>query len=628
MITWSSTEAELALGIIFGLRIYEAQGYTTDTNIPAQDNKSTIFLAKNGRQSPGLIILSGTTTITLYQVFKNTMSITNEKDEDNILTQITFLCKAVRESVSFLSSTILPKNNCPTKEDKDQIISKIEEWISKSVKVIESATENFRKDENLLPPKKFQWSGSVSLFPIRNEPGSILVQMILWSCVSQSCYNAITKSLNDAREGNNALPQKTTRASKRMLWTWLQSYAFCIKTSVHYSCKHIVQTVKEDPREWTPLKNHISNYILLETCFVNGTILRSAEVFTMIGTNAKPSDYFTRFKSSERPQDTSSRMQSQDMAVEATKNFLRYLKRMPKVGFVNPPEGTINVGYFTNQPHLFGDILTYMQENVKMKKYFKTGKGTKGQSSSKLAKLQREKYKQDGKTKVPRKHFANALDQIKPQLEKLWISVKINIKFTHIKIQRATDKIAKTNLTKQERKSLGKWAGSQIAVLSTCVSTLLRAKSTNLSFGEKILIFIFSDALNACNAQDGKLCPRLGVLLKNLSETLFQNCNFVTGIITKKYKVPIDDVAFWETHFTDECKRLTSSGGKDVSMAQKEKLSKGESSIQEKKKKEKGPLSVNKGNTNNRMKRARVGDQMRMTKSRKLQEDTDLTAWC
>ena len=229
--------------------------------------------------------------------------------------------------------------------------------------------------------------------------------MILWSCFSQSCYNAITKSLNDARDGKNALPNKTTSASKGMLWTWLQSYAFCIKTSVHYSCKHIVRTFNEDHGEWTLLKNHVSNYILLETCFVNGTISRSAEVFTMIGTNAESSDYFTASKSSARPHDTSSRMQLQDMAVEATKNFLRYPKRMPKVGFVNPPEGTINVGDFTNSPHLFGDILTFMQENVKMMKYWKTGKGTKRQPLSKLEKLQREKNKNDGKIAQQRKCF-------------------------------------------------------------------------------------------------------------------------------------------------------------------------------------------------------------------------------
>ena len=587
------------------------------------------------------------------------MSIMNQKNEDNILTRITCLCKAVRKSVIFLSLSIAPKNNCTSKEDKDQIISKIEEWISKSVKVIETATENFRKDEKLQQSQPFQWAGSVSLFPIPNEPGSILVQMILWSCFSQSCYNAITKSLNDAREGKNGLPQKTNSASKGMLWTWLQCYAFCIKTSVHYSCKHVVRTFNENHAEWTLLKNHVSNYILLETCFVNGIISRSAKVFTMIGTNAKPSDYFTSSKSSARPHDTSSRMQSQDMPVEATKNFLSYLKRGSKVGFVNPPEGTIDVGDLTNPPHLFGDILTFVQENGKMMNYSKMGKGTKGQPPPKLAitkensggkntqhtvikaetasilpQLQRAKDKQDGKTKVPRKPFANALNQIRPQLEMLSKSLQINFKKNPKQIERATDKIAKKHLTKRDKKVLGKWAGSKIAVLSTCVFTLLRTKSTNLSLGEKIIINVFSDALNACKAKDEILGPPLGDLLQHLSDTLFNHCDFLTGIVYDKYIVPTNDDEFWKTHFKDECQKLTYSGGKDESITPKEKLSKGELSIQEKKKKEKNQLSANKEIKKKKNKRVNENillipnGQGRVSKNRKINDDIDQTCSC
>ena len=55
----SSTKAELigiadALGIILWIKYFmEAQRYTIDTNILFQDNKSTILLATNGRQSAG-----------------------------------------------------------------------------------------------------------------------------------------------------------------------------------------------------------------------------------------------------------------------------------------------------------------------------------------------------------------------------------------------------------------------------------------------------------------------------------------------------------------------------------------------------------------------------------------------
>ena len=55
----SSTEAELVsiadvLGMIMWCKYFmEAQGYTIDSNLLYQDNKSTILMAKNGRMSAG-----------------------------------------------------------------------------------------------------------------------------------------------------------------------------------------------------------------------------------------------------------------------------------------------------------------------------------------------------------------------------------------------------------------------------------------------------------------------------------------------------------------------------------------------------------------------------------------------
>ena len=58
----SSTEAELVsiadvLGMIMWCKYFmEAQGYTIDSNLLYQDNKSTILLAKNGRMSAAKIV--------------------------------------------------------------------------------------------------------------------------------------------------------------------------------------------------------------------------------------------------------------------------------------------------------------------------------------------------------------------------------------------------------------------------------------------------------------------------------------------------------------------------------------------------------------------------------------------
>ena len=55
----SSTESELVsiadvLGMILWCKYFmESQGYTIESNVLYQDNKSTILLAKNGRMSAG-----------------------------------------------------------------------------------------------------------------------------------------------------------------------------------------------------------------------------------------------------------------------------------------------------------------------------------------------------------------------------------------------------------------------------------------------------------------------------------------------------------------------------------------------------------------------------------------------
>jgi hypothetical protein len=93
----------------------------------------------------------------------------------------------------------------------------------------------------------------------------------------------------------------------------------------------------------------------------------------------------------------------------------------------------------------------------------------------------------------------------------------------------------------------------------------------------------------------------------------------------QNYIVPTNDVMFWNLHFKDECQKLTYSRGKDVSITitPKEQLGKGELSIQEKKKKEKGQLPANEGIKKKNIKRVNENtrlipnDQKRLRKSRK-----------
>ena len=296
------------------------------------------------------------TTLKKYQVLKKTMKSKNQQihDGDNILTRIMTFCREMRGSVMFLSSTISPTSRSRL-GNMEEISSRVELWISETVEVIRIVTETFYKEENLPVPQPFQWAGSVSMFPIDNRVGSITVQLILWSCFSQACHNSITKCLNDAIEGNNAFPQQSNGASKGMLWTWLQSYAFCIKTSVLYSCKYILAKVNEHRDKWALLGKQFFTTILVEVCIISGIISRSSGFFTMIGTNAQKLDCLSSHKS--RPQSSA---QQDNMAVAASKQFLCYLRTRPKVTFLPPLRQMIDLRKFPIQTHVTCDILAMM----------------------------------------------------------------------------------------------------------------------------------------------------------------------------------------------------------------------------------------------------------------------------
>ena len=306
------------------------------------------------------------TTWTNYQIPKKTMSLKKQQthDDENVLTRIMIFCQQMKGCVIFLSSTISPNRNM------EDINCTVESWISETVEVIKIVTESFCKEENLDLPQPFQRAGSVSMFPIHNKAGSIIVQLILWSCLSQACHNSITKCLNDASEGKYAFPQQFNSDSKGMLWIWLQSYAFCIKASVHYSCKDILAKVQEDGEMLTLIGKHFSNTNILEAHVTSGIISRSSRFFTMIGTNAQPLDCLTSPKSRPQPYGTSS-AQRNNMAVAATKQFLRYLKTRQKVTFIEPLRRMIGLSEFAIETHVTCDILTLMLRHKEILTHYK-----------------------------------------------------------------------------------------------------------------------------------------------------------------------------------------------------------------------------------------------------------------
>ena len=72
------------------------------------------------------------------------------------------------------------------KMTKEHIIKKVEDWITQSVEATTTTTGEFHKDEKLPSPQPFQRTVSASLVPITNETSSVLIQVIIWSHLSDS----------------------------------------------------------------------------------------------------------------------------------------------------------------------------------------------------------------------------------------------------------------------------------------------------------------------------------------------------------------------------------------------------------------------------------------------------------
>ena len=483
------------------------------------------------------------------------------------------LCNEVKVDIKFLSSIISSQCHGSTERYMKEFADGVERWILESVEVIKQATETFRKEANLKLPQPFTWAGSVSLFPIHNGPGTVIVQLILWSCFNQACHDSIMKCLNDAKEGNKTLPQDTSSCSNGMLWTWLQSYAFCVKTSVHYSCKYMLTKANEDPVDRTLVNPPLWNSIFLETCFVTGTISKTAEFFTFIGTNPKPFDYHRSSYYSAQPR-------------EATKNFLCYLRTWPKVSFKNTPTAMIGEGKFTNETHNTSDILTMMLGIEEFRNHLKITKETKIQPSVTPPKntvitkknstvkkkedltlqpvqatpltLQFEKANKDGKRKKP----VVGKSLMRPKLLTLSKLLEIDFTLSEIKIEAAVKKITKKINEKSRVKLTEPLDHLKVAVLSSCVSTLLKIKTLPLLLGEHVLLKIVNDALIGCKEEnvnmklDHELLP---LLIEHLSGTLFKDVTMLTGISQKGFVIPIKEEHFWQTQFRDECDIIHSS---------------------------------------------------------------------
>jgi hypothetical protein len=494
------------------------------------------------------------------------MSTKNQQTgECNILIRIAQLCGEAKKRLKCLSSVISPPTDGSKKQKMKRIVQMTEHWILESVATINAVTEDFRVEEKLLLPQAFGRGGRASLFPSTNHISSVLVQVILWSCLSNSCHESITKSLCDAGVSRKCVVQQNPNCvSKVMLWTWLQSCACAIKISVHYSCKRAIERNKEDRVTWNLFSNLVSDTILLEICFANSTTSRSASLFTSIGTNAQPLESFALRRGHLKPlaaKATALRSEplvhskplaveameplvhSKPLAVEAMNMFAHHLKTRPNLAFDKQPKQKIEAGDFLpKSSHLSSDILTFMLNNVQVKKCFddnpSVATGTHPERGNDVD------------------HSRCQLKDVKKQLQTITLSDPLE------DIERESGEIVKKlSVSLTTRPDWGSFACAKVTAVWSCALTLLQIKRRALTMGEKVLLRLFSAALKACDARGVDGDNKLESLLTHLSSTLFHDSAFVTavGVVVVPHHYALDprNDKFWMTYFPIECKEVT-----------------------------------------------------------------------
>jgi hypothetical protein len=554
------------------------------------------------------------------------MSTKNQQTgECNILIRIAQLCGEAKKRLKCLSSVISPPTDGSKKQKMKRIVQMTEHWILESVATINAVTEDFRVEEKLLLPQAFGRGGRASLFPSTNHISSVLVQVILWSCLSNSCHESITKSLCDAGVSRKCvLQQNPNCVSKVMLWTWLQSCACAIKISVHYSCKRAIERNKEDRVTWNLFSNLVSDTILLEICFANSTTSRSASFFTSIGTNAQPLESFALRRGHLKPlaaKATALRSEplvhskplaveameplvhSKPLAVEAMNMFAHHLKTRPNLAFDKQPKQKIEAGDFLpKSSHLSSDILTFMLNNVQVKKCFddnpSVARGThpergndvdhsRGQLKDVKKPLQtirlvaRGAHPERGNdvdhskdVKKPLQTIGlvargahpergNDVDHIRCQLMDVTKPLQtITLSDPLEDIERESGEIVKKlSVSLTTRPDWGSFACAKVTAVWSCALTLLQIKRRALTMGEKVLLRLFSAALKACDARGVDGDNKLESLLTHLSSTLFHDSAFVTavGVVVVPHHYALDprNDKFWMTYFPIECKEVT-----------------------------------------------------------------------
>lgn len=266
----------------------------------------------------------------------------------NLHEQIGDVCVSMKSKIEDLSSQcqlgelLSPKIfvTDTTKFQLNDYSQKLGKWISKTeitilnhLKTSSDLKQYFSKMES--PHKTKSDASSLMKHPVNNS--CVILQIILWSCISKTCNESIVNALYGCAE-TITIPQKDATPTNKSLWNWLHRMSYCIRFAVFYSSIRL----KTSHKGSRLLDRNYST--LVELACMEENVKRTAELFSIIGKNGLPLKSVTNAPSHElimkdiRVQFNVDHDRDLEMSFVARETYLNYMKSPEKNYILHKPK--------------------------------------------------------------------------------------------------------------------------------------------------------------------------------------------------------------------------------------------------------------------------------------------------
>ena len=474
----------------------------------------------------------------------------------NFFEDIAKACKEVKSKVPYLAATNTPffeEQNIHNRNIGESLRKDTVTWLNDTVSTILKVASKDLIESKQVPPFCIAVKKHATFITNCFDNDSIVIQTILFSCISQQCHVAIIECLTSKNESNYIVPQKSSPLLKDKLQIWLKRLCFCIKKSVLVSYL-----------EYKTNKNYV-HPILFEAKEIGSVIKRSANLFAIVGKNPEilqsvvndPSNEIAMASLKER--EGKSPGITQDLVSIMVFLFENFLNAFLSSAQKRPKE-------MENKHDILSFMLKYNEIRAKWE-------GMNDNESSPMG---------DNELFTWSEEEERNLHAIKSDIEKLASLLKM--KKTSVLEQNSMLQMKAKELLPESYLNQDKLAVVHIQVLREGVHKLLSAihhKKEKLTASEGVLVKIISAAVKTTP----DFPDNMESLFSHLTGTLF-NIDFIKSLMQMKNHSDSNDLTLlkfneelWRIHFSEYfqeggTKKRSKSGNKCGTESTRKRLNK------------------------------------------------------